>query len=165
MSSELFRRPGGGSIWTLTREQGMPRTPEEVTKFTVQSLTQIEAYLRSLALLDEGLRAERSLVAERAFNHGGATVTSAAVFRLESQEPSVTTDVYTTLFCAFSASSGAGRYLYNGEVPATGGAVGSGLPIPAGFSTLTIVGRENIRNFRLIAEGATSVLLEYQLFR
>jgi hypothetical protein len=163
MSVELMRG-GGGSIWTLTRDEQKPRTPEEVTRFLVDELTDIRQSLRALVTLDEKLRAERSLGAERAFIYGGATITTTG-FRLEDAVASVGTDVYTTLFCAFAAASGAGRYLYNGQVPATGGAVGSGLPIPAGFSTLTIVGRENIRNLRIVAEGATSVLLDFQLFR
>ncbi len=155
----------GSAIWTLARKLGLPTDGPGQTKLALESLQEIKESLRALVLLDDKLRAERSLVAERAFDYKGATITSAALFKIEDSTPAVNTDTYTTIFCAFAAASGAGRYLYNGNIPATGGAVGSGLPIPAGFSTLIIVGRENIRNLRIIAEGATNVLLDYQLYR
>lgn len=155
----------GSAIWTLARKLGLPTNPQEMAKLGLEWLNEIKESLKALVTLDDKVRAARSLVAERAFNRGGFTSTALIPFRLEITEPSVNTDTYSTLYLTFHPTSGIGRYSYNGTDPVTGGAVGSGLIIPSGFSTLTIVGRENIRNFRLIAEGATNVLLEYQLYR
>jgi len=70
---------------------------------------------------------------------------------------------YSFAVVVFSEAAGAGRYSINGLAPKADGTVG--IPIPSGFSTITIFGYRAIQSFQMIAETGQTLPFAYQLFR
>lgn len=71
--------------------------------------------------------------------------------------------VYSFAVVVFSEAAGAGRYSVNGLQPKADGTIG--IPIPSGFSTITIIGYQSIQQFQMIAETGQTLPFAYQLFR
>jgi len=69
---------------------------------------------------------------------------------------------YSFAVIVFSETAGSGRYTINGLNPT---AAGVGIPIPSGFSTITITGYRPIQDFKAIAETGQTLPFAYQLFR
>ena len=80
-------------------------------------------------------------------------VTNAAVQQITIAQGSGTGQTFALLILTFDAASGAGRFRTDGQNPTT--AVGH--EIPAGGYSLEITGMDNIRNFKMIAQGATTM--------
>jgi len=123
-------------------------------------------YLKGLVTLNADLRETRSLEAERAVLFTSAVVINTAVTVMQALEPRTAAETFTTMLVAFDAGSGAGRYRIDGSAPTPNSAIaGSGMPIPAGGYTLTIVGALNIRSFQVTAETATALDMSITLFK
>jgi hypothetical protein len=122
-------------------------------------------YIRGLYLLDQDLRAQRTLNAERAMVFTSSTVGFATPIRLRDLVNSLDAgEYYTTALIAFDSTSGAGRWRIDGGAPTPGGGAGTGMPINAGGATLVITGLANIRDFQVIGETA-NLLMSVTLFK
>jgi hypothetical protein len=64
-----------------------------------------------------------------------------------------TGQTFAQLIIVFDTTSGAGRYRVDGQLPTTA----VGFEIPAGGFTLEITGMDNIKNFRMVAQTATTM--------
>jgi len=111
---------------------------------------------------DAALREIQGLNAARAcYFAAGTVVNTAAQGILEAA--SGTGEIFYQLVVVFDVSAGAGNYRIDGPAPTA--ALGGGLPIPSGGGTLTITGHDNIRNFQMIAQGATTMPFARYLFK
>lgn len=151
-------------IW-IDRKKPLPGDVAGVTKFLVDGLDAIASYLKSLVTLDRDVRQTRSEGAERALAFVSATVASGTVVRLADLWPQVVNQVYTTALVQFDTTSGLGRWRMDGGTVIAAAGPASGMPIPTGFSTLTIVGALNIRSFQVAPEGATALTMSITLFQ
>jgi hypothetical protein len=151
----------------ITRPKNPPRgsDPAAVFDWLIEALTKLLAYVASLVSLDEDLRRLRSEAAERGVLFVSAAVTNAAVVAMQTIAPSVVTEVYTTALIMFDSTSPLGRFRYDGGSPVAAVGAASGMPIPAGFSFITLVGALNIRSFQIIAEGAGTIQMSITLHK
>jgi len=117
-----------------------------------------------LALIrsDAALREIQGANASRACYFASGTITNAAA-QVINEANSGTGEIFFQLVIVFDITSGAGNYRIDGPAPQA--ALGTGLPIPSGGGTLTITGHDNIRNFSIIAQGATSMPFARYLFK
>lgn len=90
----------------------------------------------------------------------GTLIDSALTVFTEAQSGQQT---YSFAVVVFSEAAGAGRYSVNGQAPRADGTIG--IPIPSGFSTITIIGYNAIKDFKAIAETGQTSPFAYQLFR
>jgi len=125
-------------------------------------LSTIAQELLALMRSDAALRELQGLNASRACYFGAGIVTNAAA-QVINEANSGTGEVFYQLVVVFDVTAGAGNYRIDG--PAATAPLGGGLPIPAGGGTLTITGHDNIRNFSMIAQGATTMPFARYLFK
>ncbi len=149
----------------LERFRGLPTTPEAQAKFVLTALDAILDRLTSLVTLDRALRVERSEGSERALVFLSAVVTGAAPTTIAALWPQVVNQVYTTALIQFDATGGTARWRMDGAPPLPVAAAASGMPVPAGFSTMNIVGALNIRSFQVVAEPAQTLNMSITLFQ
>lgn len=123
-------------------------------------LSVIAKELWELIRSDAALREIQSQNAPRACYFTQGTVTSAAATTI-AQAFSGNGEFFYQLMVVFDITAGAGNYRIDGPAPTTA----AGVPIPSGGGTLTITGNDNIRNFQMIAQGATSMPFAYYLFK
>jgi len=117
-----------------------------------------------LALIrsDAALREIQGANAPRACYFTAGTVTNAAAQSIP-QSFSGTGEIFYQLVIVFDVTAGPGNYRIDGPAPTA--ALGGGIPIPTGGGTLVITGNDNIRNFQVIAQGATTMPFAYYLFK
>lgn len=70
---------------------------------------------------------------------------------------------FYSLVITFGPTSGTGRYDLGAGLIAT--PAGDAVSIPAGGGVLTIIGHDNIRNFRMVAETGQTLLFSRYLFK
>lgn len=134
-----------------------------VGKITAPILTTIAREILALVKNDAELRKIWSLAAPRACYFASGTVTNAAP-QVINEANSGNGEVFYQLAVVFDITAGAGNYRIDG--PAAAAAVpAGGIPIPSGGGTLIITGADNIRNFSMIAQGATTMPFARMLFK
>lgn len=147
----------------IQHDAPIPQTGNRALDFALGVLNKMLTALVGLLTLDDKVRAQRTLVAERGVNFQGLVVTNAAVTAFEVLIPDVITKDYTTALIMFDTASGAGRFRYDGQNPVAAATAAAGLPIPAGGFQFRLTGALNIRSFRVIAEGGTNLNLSVML--
>jgi len=125
-------------------------------------LSIIAQELLALIKSDAALRELQGANASRACYFASGTVTNAAPQNIVEAN-SGTGEIFYQLVVVFDTTAGAGNFRIDG--PAAGAALGQGIPIPAGSGTLTVTGNDNIRNFSMIAQGATTMPFARYLFK
>lgn len=129
-------------------------SPAAQLSWGLDALEAIVRYLRDLVHLDLQVRKTRSENAETA-QQFIFQVVAGAVIRIADLVPNVKSEVYTTLLLGFDAASGAARWRIDGGDPLTATLTpNAGFPLPAGATSITIVGWQNIKNFAIVAEAA-----------
>lgn len=118
-----------------------------------------------LALLknDAALRDIQSQNAQRACygDQPVGGVTGATIYQIT--QALAGSEHFYSLVITFGPTSGTGRYDLGSGLIAT--AAGDGVSIPAGGGVLTIIGHDNIRNFRMVAETGQTLLFARYLFK
>lgn len=125
-------------------------------------LQAIAAELLALIRSDAALREIQGQNAARACYFASGTVTNAAAQNIVEAN-SGNGEIFYQLAVVFDITAGAGNYRIDG--PPAQAALGQGIPIPAGGGTLIITGHDNIRNFSMIAQGATTMPFARYLFK
>lgn len=139
--------------------------PAGALDWALQAAKDLLHYVRGLFMLDQDVREQRTVNAERAMIFTSSTVTAAAVIRLRDLVNSLDAgEPFTTALIMFDSTSAAGRWRIDGGAPTAGGGAGTGMPITAGGGTLTITGLANIRDFQVIGEAA-NLLMSVTLFK
>jgi len=131
-------------------------------KVVAPILSTIAREVLALIRSDAALREIQGANAPRACYFAAGTVTNAAAQTIVEAN-SGTGEIFYQLVVVFDVTAGPGNYRIDGP-PATA-ALGGGLPIPTGGGTLTITGHDNIRNFSMIAQGATTMPFARYLFK
>ena len=117
---------------------------------------QIAALLRQDAAL-RTVQSQNALQA-KGFDQPAGGVTGATVYSItEAQNGNVQ---FYQLVLTFDGTSGSGRYRIDGPPPTPTNGIG----IPAAGVVLTITGAENIKAFKLIAEGGQTLQFARYLF-
>lgn len=130
-------------------------------KLDTPILSVIAREILALVKSDSELRALQGANAPRAYYFGAGTITNAAAVVINEARSGVG-QIFYQLVIVFDTTSGAGNYRIDG--PDATAALGGGIPIPAGGGTLVITGHDNIRNFSIIAQGATTMPFARYLF-
>lgn len=111
-------------------------------------LYHVVSELAALLRQDAALRAIQSgnALSPLAFDQPTGGITGATIYTVVEAGPNAT---IAMLEITFDSTSGTGRYMINGQIPT---AAGGGIFIPSGAGVLRVLGGQNIRNFRMIAE-------------
>ena len=148
----------------IQHQEPQPQSGNAFVDYLAGLLKSMLTALTGLLTLDAGVRAQRTVNAERGVLFGGATVVAAAVTSFEVLFPDVITKDFTTALIVFDTASGAGRFRYDGGFPVSAAATATaGLPIPAGGFTFRLTGALNIRSFRVIGEPAATLNMSVML--
>ena len=140
-------------------DQGMTKITGQID---APILATIAREVLALIKSDAALREIQGSNAARACYFGAGTVTNAAA-QVINEANSGTSEIFYQLVVVFDVTAGAGNYRIDGPAPTA--ALGGGIPIPSGGGTLTITGHDNIRNFSMIAQGATTMPFARYLFK
>lgn len=89
---------------------------------------------------------------------GSPAVTAAVIYAIAEAQGQVS---YYSMVLTFDTNSGSGRYLMDGPTPTP---AGFGVGIPAGGCVLTIIGANNIKNFKMVAETGQTLTFARYLF-
>lgn len=126
-------------------------------------LSSIAKEVLALIRNDAELRKLWSLNAPRACYFDSGTLTNAAP-QVILEANSGNGEIFYQLAVIFDITAGAGNYRIDGP-PAAAAVPAGGNPIPSGGGTLIITGHDNIRNFSMIAQGATTMPFTRMLFK
>lgn len=132
-------------------------------KITAPILASIAKEILALVRNDQELRKIWSLNAPRACYFATGTLTNTAP-QVINEANSGNGEVFYQLMVIFDITAGAGNYRIDGP-PAAAAVPTGGVPIPSGGGTLVITGQDNIRNFSMIAQGATTMPFVRMLFK
>lgn len=146
----------------ITHRQPAPRSDNPIVNYLIDLLGKLYDLVRGLVTLDEKVRADRTLSAERAVLFQGSAITT-TVLAMEVLIPDVINKDFTTAMIMFDGTSGSGRFRYDGQNPTSAATAVAGLPIPSGGFQLTITGALNIRSFRVVAEPAQALNMSVML--
>jgi len=149
----------------ITRELPPPDGTDSraTVKYIVDILSKLYELIRGLVTLDENVRQQRTIAAERGVFFIGSS--SAALISFETLIPDTITQDFTTALIQFDATSGAAHYRYDGGTPNALGLSTSGMPVPAGAFQIVLVGALNIRSFKIIGDAAATVNLSVTLHK
>jgi hypothetical protein len=89
---------------------------------------------------------------------GSVAVTGVVLYSIQQAQSD--NEKFYSLVLTFDATSGSGRYRIDGPAPTAT----IGVAIPAGGTVLTILGADNIRNFKMIAEGGQTLSFSRYVF-
>jgi hypothetical protein len=90
---------------------------------------------------------------------GSVSVTGTVVYQIQEAQ-NQQAETFAQLVLVFESTSGSGRYRIDGGQPSAT----VGTQIPAGGVVLTIPGQANIRNFKMMAEAAQTLVFSRMLF-
>lgn len=145
----------------IARPAQPPQTNDPILQWLIATLKSIAESLIGLITLDADVRAQRTQAAERGVFFTG--VSSATLISFETLIPETIVKDFTTALIMFDSTSGAGRFRYDGGIPAAAALATSGMPIPASGYQLVITGALNIRSFKVIGEAGATLNLSVTL--
>lgn len=115
--------------------------------------------LKELLSQDLEFRELRAQNAPLAVYYDQQSITGATQYIIEQAQAS--DQYFTEMLIVFDQTSGLGRYMLTAERAQPT----RGFPIASGASFLSIVGQQNIRNFSLIAQAASTLVFSRVLFK
>lgn len=123
-------------------------------------LSRIAEEVYSLIKNDAALRKIQGANAPRAYYFDRQTgITGTAVYTITEAKSG--NEIFSSMIIQFDTASGAGFYRIDGQNPTAT----VGFEVPAGGGILQINGHDNIKNFALIAQGASTLLFARYLYK